>query len=331
MSNLRIQNFYRNHPNVDIEKVNLFMVDLFEQILPNVENKENSPSSQNIDSVTPFMQPFQAFIKNSEERITQNIGNQENRQAKFMNDLESILKISKSTNEAQPISKVLIQMFSTGEIHQQKQYENQQVYLLKRYSKPPILFESIHSDENISSESVQTFNKRIEQHNCGGILLSQNSGISTKHNYQIDYNHGNVIVYIHNTSYCPEKIKSAIQLIDHLSLKLKELNQNTSESSIPKAVLDDINKEYHLFISQKEALINVYKDCQKKVLSQIDEIRFPCLDKYLSTKYTAQPTKQGFKCDMCKAFNANNLKALAAHKRGCARKNNNTIVLSTIQ
>lgn len=64
----------------------------------------------------------------------------------------------------------------------------------------------------------------------------------------------------------------------------------------------------------------VSADCQKKVLSQIDEIRFPSLDKYLSTKYTNTVQKPGFKCDMCKAFNANNLKALAAHKRGCARK-----------
>ena len=30
--------------------------------------------------------------------------------------------------------------------------------------------------------------------------------------------------------------------------------------------------------------------------------------------------KNGHRCDLCKNFNANNLKALAAHKRGCARK-----------
>jgi len=37
--------------------------------------------------------------------------------------------------------------------------------------------------------------------------------------------------------------------------------------------------------------------------------------------------KPGLKCDMCKSFNANNLKALAAHKRGCARKQTNSITV----
>jgi hypothetical protein len=34
--------------------------------------------------------------------------------------------------------------------------------------------------------------------------------------------------------------------------------------------------------------------------------------------------KNGHKCELCKNFNANNLKALAAHKRGCMRKLGNT-------
>jgi len=84
------------------------------------------------------------------------------------------------------------------------------------------------------------------------------------------------------------------------------------------------NNEYQLFLSQKNALFEVFKESQKKVFAQIDEIRFPSLDKFLSTKYAAPIQKPGLKCDLCKLFNANNLKALAAHKRGCARKNTNS-------
>jgi len=90
--------------------------------------------------------------------------------------------------------------------------------------------------------------------------------------------------------------------------------------SIPKDVLDTINNEYQLFISQKNAVIEVFKESQRRVLSQIDEIKFPCLDKYLSTKYTTKIVKAGMKCDLCNSYLANNLKALAAHKRGCVRK-----------
>ena len=53
----------------------------------------------------------------------------------------------------------------------------------------------------------------------------------------------------------------------------------------------------------------------------MDELRFPCLEKFLSGKFAAPIQKAGLKCDLCKGFTANNLKALAAHKRGCIRKN----------
>ena len=93
------------------------------------------------------------------------------------------------------------------------------------------------------------------------------------------------------------------------------------DCAIPKEILDTINNEYQTFISQKAAVVEVFKESQKKVLTQIDEFRFPALDKFLSTKYSAPIQKPGLKCDLCKSFCGNNLKALAAHKRGCARKN----------
>ena len=57
------------------------------------------------------------------------------------------------------------------------------------------------------------------------------------------------------------------------------------------------------------------------MVSQIEEFQFPSLDKYLSSKFTTPIPKNGHRCDICKIFNANNLKARAAHKRGCIRKN----------
>ena len=103
---------------------------------------------------------------------------------------------------------------------------------------------------------------------------------------------------------------------------------NIDDISIPKDILENINTEYQLFISQKNAVIEVFKESQKKVLTQIDELRFPCLDKYLATKFSAPIQKPGLKCDLCKSFTANNLKALAAHKRGCNRKINSLNTIS---
>jgi len=126
--------------------------------------------------------------------------------------------------------------------------------------------------------------------------------------------------------YNEDKIRSAIDIIDNIALKFREMGFNSEgsifEISINKEIMEEINKEYQMFISQKEKLINVFKESQKRVLNQMEELKFPELDKFLSTKFSIPTTKHGFKCDLCKKFNANNLKALAAHKRGCNRKNN---------
>jgi hypothetical protein len=66
-------------------------------------------------------------------------------------------------------------------------------------------------------------------------------------------------------------------------------------------------------------MVIVLRDFQKKMLSQIDDIKLPELDKYLSHKYAYVKTSC-FVCDLCNSFNASNRQSLSAHKRGCIKK-----------
>jgi len=238
-------------------------------------------------------------------------------------------EISTANNE---IFNILNQLYTSSEIFKNNMY-NSEYYIMKRLSKSNILIESKNITQNISVDEIKGFIQKIEEHNCNGILISQNSGISTKSNFYIETYKGNMVVYIHNANYCPNKIKMAIDMLDVLSEKLKELNQPTQsvfETNISKDVLDEINNEYQLFIVNKENLINMCKENHKKMLSQLDDLLITTLDKFLSTKFKNNIKKPVFKCDMCNIFNGNNLKALAAHKRGCNRKNvvipNNMVV-----
>ena len=70
---------------------------------------------------------------------------------------------------------------------------------------------------------------------------------------------------------------------------------------------------------QKETILTTMKESYKKLLSQIEEMRFTSLDKYLSTRYSYFK-KQGYICNICNVFSVSTLKGLAAHKRGCTRK-----------
>ena len=308
-TNPRILSFYKSHSEIDFENINLIIIDLLEKLLS--QNNNNSINQQLVKEM--FQDPMTCLLSTCEERIINSLKNNSTRKQVH--------------NSGYQLKYILNQMYCTSDVTQVTNSYGLYTLSMKRPNKPKVFFANKDNDLNIEPDDINNFVKFVEDNNCHGVFVSHNSGISSKPNYHIDYFNGNMIVYIQNTDYSQDKIKIAIDIIDNLSSKLQEFNSQNDENTIPTTVLNDINKEYQLFISQKEALIGVYKDCQKKVLSQIDEVRFPCLDKYLSTKFTTQIQKPGFKCDLCKAFNANNLKALAAHKRGCVRKNNNSIAI----
>jgi hypothetical protein len=194
--------------------------------------------------------------------------------------------------------------------------------IIKRTNKCNILVESKNTEINVNNEEIQEFIQLMEENNCHGLFLSQNSGFFSKQDFHIEIYNKLIVVYVHNVKYNEQKIKMAINIIDNLAIKIRELHRHEDiyEVIIDKETLEEINKEYQTFIQQKENLINIFKENQKQFFIQIDEFKFPELNKYLSTKFSIPTNKQGFKCELCKKFNGNNLKALAAHKRGCLRK-----------
>jgi hypothetical protein len=323
-SNQRICEFYANNPTINFETVNIIFIDLFEKLLSNKENI----------TATTINSQIYSFISASEDRINTNIntlkdGNVvlQNAQTRFMSELGEIFNKFRDNDTCEKhndrqLSNVLTKMYNSAEVHNPNKANNKNgLILLKRQRKSNILIDNKDTDENVSAEEVQNFLTNIDEQNCNGIFISQRSGIFGKKNYQIELHNNNIIVFVHNGNYNSSKIETAVDVIDQLSSKMRQFKHQTEDDcAIPKDMLDTINNEYQLFLSQKTAVVDVFKESQKKVLSQIDEIRFPTLDKYLSTKYSAPIQKPGLKCDLCKSFSANNLKALAAHKRGCIRK-----------
>jgi len=281
-------------------------------------------------------QPILSFISSSEDRIHTNINTIKDTnssiQNKFANDLGEVLGKFRNTAATQQhsdtqLSSILTKMFSSAEIAAQHSVSNIGLVLLKRIRKQNVLIGHMDTAENVGTDETASFMQLIDDQHSNGIFISQHSGISTKKNYQIEIHNNNIIVYVHNAEYSATKIELAVNIIDNLAMKLQQLKGHSEEDlTIPKDILDSINNEYQQFINQKNAVIEVFKESQKKVIAQIDDIRFPSLDKYLSGKYSAPIQKTGLKCDLCKAWSGNNLKALAAHKRGCIRKNSNPII-----
>jgi hypothetical protein len=219
----------------------------------------------------------------------------------------------------QNLCAILNNMFPSAEVHDTTGTKASGDFILRRIDKPQILFENKEYKANIDKEEVSKFIRDVDTQNTNGIFLSQYSGITFKQNYQIDIHKNNILVYVQQCEYSPERIRIAIDIIDYLSTKLNELDIDES-NNISKELLDDINLEYQNFISQKECMINTLKEFSKKLNLQIDNMKLPCLDKYLDSKY-AYVKSRTFACDICNEFFGSNRQSLSAHKRGCKKKN----------
>ena len=395
MSVLKITNpiicdFYHVHPEFDVEKVNLALIDFLKMvntnqnnpdsvnhmIMQNIKsvlcsdvvqnhqqeliekhmdqlktlvkdlNESDKPSITHTDSIKEYInnfemkssmllqnaqQPIYSFLSSSEDRLQQSISSikketsLDDESRTILKDISNMLsRLPEHICNEDALSKKLTKLYNTADIRNVLCDDEKQQVLMKRFRKPTTFFQLVSQDENVNNEQITDMLASLSEQNCNGILLSNHSGFSGKKDFHIDIHNNNIIVYIHNFAKNEDKLQMAIHIVDGFISRMNEIsNVNTTGVHITQDLLEKINNEYQLFISQKTAVIDLLKENQKKVINQMDEIKFPCLDKYLSTKFSAPVATCGLKCDVCKNYSANNLKALAAHKRGCLRKHPN--------
>ena len=211
---------------------------------------------------------------------------------------------------------VLNNMFPNGEIITTTGQKESGDFFLKREHKPNIIFENKNYSNNVPIDEVLKFIRDIEIQKTHGIFLSQKSGICLRDNYQIEYHNGVILVFVHKVNYSPEKIQIAIDIIDQLSVKIDELCQNDENTNnISNDILNEINKEYQHFATQKSNTIEYLKESNKKSLSHIEELKFPSLEKYLSNKFAStSKINNRHRCEYCE-YVTTTLKKLSAHKR----------------
>jgi hypothetical protein len=295
-----------------------------QEFIRNFETKYNS-------MLQTIQQPLYAFFTASENRITQNIdvlkettSTSLTSQTKLQEELTEFLgKYTNSSNKGkygeQNLCNILNTIYPNAEIRDTTGVKSSGDFIMERLDKPTILFENKDYKQNINKEEIAKFIVDVDNQNTHGIFLSQYSGIAFKQNYQIDIHKGKVLVYVQFCEYSSDKIRIAVDIIDNLSGKLEDLNQDEENNTISKELLDGINEEYQKYISQKEAMIVLLRDFHKKMSTQIDDIKFPELDKYLSQKY-AYVKNACFTCDLCNNFTASSKQSISAHKRGCQKK-----------
>jgi hypothetical protein len=270
-------------------------------------------------------------IKTSTEQHIQDIkhlsSSNQSSQSVLQNNVSELLKKMEISSVKGKCSEnilfnILQSLYSTAQIDIVGEQKETGDFMLMRKNKPIILIENKNWNKNVIQDEVKKFIRDVETQNCCGLFLSQNFGIANKENFEINIHNGNILLYVHEVNNDAEKIKIAIDIIDNFKLKLDEIVVcNGDGYNIDKEVLDEINKEYQLFATQKLLQIKMVKDFSSKMVKQLEDLNFPCLEHFLSTKYAFSSSK--YICEFCD-YVAKNQSAMSAHKRGCKTKNVNS-------
>jgi len=280
-----------------------------------------------------FIQNIQQLISSSESRIQDNLIALQNdsRREQLQDQLQSFLgKYNNSTYKGQfgenQLEITLCKLYPSAEVNNTTGMTAACDFHLKRNKKPLILIETKSYEKNVTLGEVQKFIRDIENQKQHGIFLSQNSGITTKQNFQIDFIGSQIAIYIHNVDYSPQLIKLAIDIIDNLHPKLELITSNKIEENediqIDKEVLNIINKEYQAFIKEKVSIIDLCKTFNKEILSKLENMAFPKLDLVLKPHFSNIITlnENILVCDVCNKFEASNTRSLSRHKVSCIKK-----------
>jgi hypothetical protein len=278
--------------------------------------------------ITTMQQPIYTFLSSNQELFNTKLNSLREETIinkasndKVMNELNEFLSKYKSSSQFKGqcsenmLESVLNKMYPSGEIINTTGIKAAGDFTLKREGKQNLIIENKMYERNVNVDEIKKFLRDVNEQKTNGIMMSQFSGIVSKSNFFIEIHDGKVLIYLHNVEYSPEKIRLAIDAIDILSSKIEEIS-NVEELNgciIRKDTLDKINDQFQMFITQKEMILTTVKEMNKKLMTQVDDLKMPDLSLYLNEKYASIQNQQ-FACEVCN-LPFQNKRSLASHKK----------------
>ena len=269
------------------------------------------------------------YITLSEDRLNSNImlvkdiSNKNSIiQDQINNDLTQYLgkyktSVNKGTFSENNLFSIIEKEYPSSDLINTSGFTSMGDMVLKRKDCVPILFENKDYTNNVRKDEVDKFIKDVSKNEYNGIFISQHSGIVGRDHFQIDIHNKNILIYIHSCDYDIDKIKLAINTIDTISDKLIDIN--TDNSTISVEMVKNMNNDYRSFITNRETMINFFKDNHKKTLELFTHSKLPSLEKFLSLHF-AETKKNKLLCNSCHKYETDNLKSMARHKHSCIKK-----------
>lgn len=235
----------------------------------------------------------------------------------FHNNNNSNRKGKQGESKLEPI---LSSILPHAEIKNTSKNKESGDFIITRNNNPTILIDTKDYKTNIPTIEIVKIIRDIDKHKCNGILISQNSGITHKDDFEINIHNNYVLIFLHNVNYNETKILSAIQIIDVLYPIIQQ-QVNIQHESITSEQLNQINKEFQLLITKKKQIIDQIEQNNKDIIKEIGKLELPSISDILTSKFS-QSEQFAYICNICNNFSGKNSKALSAHQRGCKKKHN---------
>lgn len=317
----------------ELEKVNGKVREESERMLTSLEKTSGTMEFEKINDilVTQYKDLDTVFKSRIDSFFSSNSSTQGSMYTEIMNRLEKTTsavdvvgnyfqKQIGSTNKGKQgeakLEVLLSQMFPNAEITNTSGMTACGDFIVERTGKSKILLDTKDYDTVVPVKEVEKIIRDIEKNKCHGVLLSQNSGIAKKEDFEINVHNQKIVVFLHNVGYNTERIHMAFNIIDHLEPYLVKCDDDEQSETISCELLTLINKEYQELATQKLNLIQCIKKTQGDLIGQVQKMDLPMLTNYLDKKF-ANTGKTGLKCDKCHVFIGKNAKSLAMHKRHC--------------
>lgn len=334
ITNKKICDFYEKHPDINIENLICNVIDIIDNFAGNYNNISedriiesissikntlgdmNNKTEENIKSIFKLnsYENIDNFSKIISELITNNRNlitkDNEITFQKMINILPKELidemkeyfdrnKVSayKGKHSENNIEIILNNIFPDAEILNMSKTDHSGDFHLKRLDKETIIIENKCYKKNVRYDSVEQLQNDCKDLNMHGIMLSHDSGISTKKDWSIEIINNKILIYLTYVNYDACKIKSAVSLIDNLSLELNNIIKDEDKSiNIDQYTMIEINDELSKFILSKQELFKVIMRNEKSLKDAVENIKLPKLTSFFAGKCNAI---EQFKCPYC--------------------------------
>ena len=192
--------------------------------------------------------------------------------------------------------------------------------VLIRNNKPKIFIENKdHESKNVTKQEVDKFIRDCEIQKCSGVMFAQHRGICNKEHFELQIHNGSVLLYVHEVKFDKNIIKTAIEIVEQFKMKFDEsvATNNNGGHTIEQSIMEEINKEVVIYISQRNSMNKLLKDFSDKMNQSINDLKIPSLEKFLSNKFAKSTIQSESICKYCETHIP---KSVKQHMRHCLAK-----------